>query len=38
VPYLAISNGTDNIAAQINFAEGSFNFLNAFPGYEALNF
>jgi len=36
VPFIAISNGTHNMVAQINFAESSFQLLNAFPGYEQL--
>jgi len=37
VPYLAITNGTHNMAAQLHLKTGTILFLKDYPEYEALN-
>ncbi len=37
VPYLAITNGTDNMAAQLDLKTGRIDFLEDYPEYGALN-
>lgn len=36
VPYLAITNGVDNMVAQIDLQNSNYTFLNNYPEYELL--
>jgi hypothetical protein len=36
VPYVAISNGTDNMVAAVDFENNGFLFLNEYPDYGVL--
>ncbi len=37
VPYLAISNGIENMVSQVDLLNSKFVFLNGYPEYEQLN-
>jgi hypothetical protein len=37
VPFLAITNGTENMVAEIDLLNSNYTFLNNYPEYEALN-